>query len=377
MKSTVNGVTTYFVGNYYESSNGVITKYYYAGGQRIAIRKYTVPVSMTLEYFIGDHLGSTSITTDNAGYKVSEMRYRPFGELRYSWTNAPVTSPSYALSKYTFTGQYSYMDDPSTAGVSEGFGLMFYNARFYDPALGRFTSADSIVPGGVQGYDRYAYANNDPVKYIDPSGHMCSDPEDPTSNCDGADHLGQVSHGGGSELPLISYNGPCVSVACLPTTDSGQTINQSPDLSLLHPQYPSYEYSYSNMPDNYYLLYETSFDFSKVDWLHAGINGLSLVGDAITFADWVLPDPIFAVDETLIAGVSTGINAAGITIDMYDVMTRNDFEGVTIDTLSFVFKEVKGLDRLVPIIGFATHEKGFVEAIKPGIVQIPRIIPIP
>ncbi len=38
---------------------------------------------------------------------------------------------------------------------------------------GRFAQADTIVPGGVQGYDRYAYTNNNPVKYTDPSGH-CS-----------------------------------------------------------------------------------------------------------------------------------------------------------------------------------------------------------
>ncbi len=43
---------------------------------------------------------------------------------------------------YTYTGQYSNMDD---------FGLMFYNARWYDPILGRFVQADTIVPGGVQG----------------------------------------------------------------------------------------------------------------------------------------------------------------------------------------------------------------------------------
>jgi RHS repeat-associated protein len=94
------------------------------------------------------------------------------GEIRYSWTSNPSTTPAYKLTSYTFTGQYSYMDDPTTAGVTEGFGLMFYNARMYDPALGRFTSADTIVPGGVQGLDRYAYANNSPVMYIDPSGHV-------------------------------------------------------------------------------------------------------------------------------------------------------------------------------------------------------------
>ena len=48
---------------------------------------------------------------------------------------------------------------------------MFYNARWYDPALGRFAQADSIVPPGVQGLDRYAYVNNNPMLYTDPTGH--------------------------------------------------------------------------------------------------------------------------------------------------------------------------------------------------------------
>jgi hypothetical protein len=52
---------------------------------------------------------------------------------------------------------------------------MFYNARWYDPALGRFAQADTIIPGGVQGLDRYAYANNNPLMYTDPSGHVPCD----------------------------------------------------------------------------------------------------------------------------------------------------------------------------------------------------------
>jgi len=48
---------------------------------------------------------------------------------------------------------------------------MFYNARWYDSQLGRFAQADSIVPGGVQGYDRFAYVNNNPLRYTDPTGH--------------------------------------------------------------------------------------------------------------------------------------------------------------------------------------------------------------
>jgi len=76
------------------------------------------------------------------------------GEIRYSSGTNPTD--------YTFTGQFSYTND---------FGLMFYNARWYDPSLGRFAQADTIVPSGVQGLDRYAYVNNSPLMYVDPSGH--------------------------------------------------------------------------------------------------------------------------------------------------------------------------------------------------------------
>ncbi len=58
--------------------------------------------------------------------------------------------------------------------------ICFYNAswpqvreaqrRGFDPQLGRFMQADTIVPSaqGIQAFDRYAYANNNPIIYIDP-----------------------------------------------------------------------------------------------------------------------------------------------------------------------------------------------------------------
>jgi len=86
------------------------------------------------------------------------------GEVSYAWTDEHLsTMPDYAMTKYTFTGKYSYMDDPSTSGVSEGFGLMFYNARWprsvpsgIDPALGRFAQADSLVPAGVNPHPTFS-----------------------------------------------------------------------------------------------------------------------------------------------------------------------------------------------------------------------------
>ncbi|MFC2027117.1 RHS repeat-associated core domain-containing protein [Chloroflexota bacterium] len=52
-------------------------------------------------------------------------------------------------------------------------GLYFYNARYYDATIGRFISADSIVPEpfNPQSLNRYSYCLNNPLRYIDPSGH--------------------------------------------------------------------------------------------------------------------------------------------------------------------------------------------------------------
>lgn len=52
-------------------------------------------------------------------------------------------------------------------------GLYYYGARYYDPTIGRFISADSIVPSimNPQSLNRFAYALNNPLKYNDPTGY--------------------------------------------------------------------------------------------------------------------------------------------------------------------------------------------------------------
>jgi RHS repeat-associated protein len=64
--------------------------------------------------------------------------------------------------KRTYTGQ-----------IADDTGLYFYNARYYASGLGRFVSADTIVPGAgnPQAFNRYAYSLSNPLKYIDPTGH--------------------------------------------------------------------------------------------------------------------------------------------------------------------------------------------------------------
>ncbi len=58
---------------------------------------------------------------------------------------------------------------------------MYYGARWYDSSLGRFLSADTIIPqpGDPQAWDRFAYALNNPVLFTDPSGHCSGNPTNP------------------------------------------------------------------------------------------------------------------------------------------------------------------------------------------------------
>jgi RHS repeat-associated protein len=73
---------------------------------------------------------------------------------------------------------FKYISQRHAAGAQSGAeaGLYFYNARYYDPELGRFIQADKIIPnpGNPLAWNRYAYANNNPLYYTDPSGHSAT-----------------------------------------------------------------------------------------------------------------------------------------------------------------------------------------------------------
>ncbi|MFZ1402346.1 MAG: RHS repeat-associated core domain-containing protein, partial [Anaerolineae bacterium] len=122
--------------------------------QRIALR-----VNGVVRWLATDHLGSTALTASETGGRLSEIRYKPWGESRGIPFGATPT-------QRRFTGQV--LDE--VAG-----GLYFYNARYYDPTLARFTQGDTIVPGAgnPQNLNRYSYVGNNPLRYTDPAG-LCA-----------------------------------------------------------------------------------------------------------------------------------------------------------------------------------------------------------
>jgi len=112
--------------------------------------------SATPLWLFGDHLGSTSLVANSDGSLNSELRYKAWGEIRFSYGTVPTT--------FRYTGQRE----------ESSLGLYYYGARWYDPALSRWIQPDSLIPEitqGVQAWDRFAYVNNSPVMFNDPSGH--------------------------------------------------------------------------------------------------------------------------------------------------------------------------------------------------------------
>ena len=161
VKGTVSGATTVYIGDHFEWTSAGNTKYYYHGATRLAMRRSGYASGNGVFFLLGDHLGSTSLSTDSAGGNPTELRYKPWGETRFSSGTTQTT--------FRFTGQRQ------EAALGGADGLYYYGARWYDSYLNRWTSPDTIVPEkiqGVQAWDRYAYSNNNPIRYNDPSRHF-------------------------------------------------------------------------------------------------------------------------------------------------------------------------------------------------------------
>lgn len=150
-KTGPNG-SIYYFSDEFEKIGDTETCYIFAGNLRVAMVKDYSSVT----YFHKDHLGSSSVMTAENGNAQEQTRYLPFGGKR-------VEGAGITASNYLFTDQE--LDAES--------GLYNYDARLYDVTLGRFLSADSVVPDSYdpQALNRYAYVLNNPLIYIDPSGH--------------------------------------------------------------------------------------------------------------------------------------------------------------------------------------------------------------
>lgn len=135
------------------------------GGEAVFVRPpgdTSLPVfAGIVAYYHGDHIGSTAIMTDGNGMRIEENTWFPYGGRRSRETLTDTPEP------FGFTGRENDRETKFT----------YMTARYQSPEFARFMSVDpklSVDPksrmANPQGLNFYAYAQNNPLNWTDPTG---------------------------------------------------------------------------------------------------------------------------------------------------------------------------------------------------------------
>ena len=154
--------------------DGVVHKYYLHGEQIIAERYGNNLIKFYYDttgvcgfnyngtdyYYIKNILGDILKIYDNSGILYAEYSYDAWGKctIKSNVSNIATINP------FRYRGYY----------FDSEIGLYYLNARYYDPEIGRFISPDSIdyvESENINGLNLYVYCINNPIIYVDPSGH--------------------------------------------------------------------------------------------------------------------------------------------------------------------------------------------------------------
>jgi RHS repeat-associated protein len=164
VRRAVNGVATDFVldeGGRLPRLLGEVqgtTETLYAHGPDglHAQRQWLNGVAQGMVYPLGDGLGSVRNLTDASGVVTRSVSYDAWGVLRHATGTAPA-----GASGLGYTGEQQFGD-----------GIVHLRARAYAPQWGRFLQRDTFAgfPTRPQSLHRYAYTENNPVNWTDPSG---------------------------------------------------------------------------------------------------------------------------------------------------------------------------------------------------------------
>ncbi|MFE9249626.1 RHS repeat-associated core domain-containing protein [Streptomyces sp. NPDC007088] len=165
--TTANGETVLYLGAtevHLKTAGGTKTlsgsRSYKAGDQTVAVRTATAGISGSKLFFLaGDHHGTSSLVFDATTLACTKRYTSPFGAPR----GTKVTS---------------WPDDKGFLGkpADDTTGLTQLGARQYDPVTARFLSSDPVLEAQKpQSLNGYAYANNNPATFTDPTGLSYSD----------------------------------------------------------------------------------------------------------------------------------------------------------------------------------------------------------
>ena len=148
-------------GRVIRQSNGLEFFYDYEG---IAACRY----NDQLYLYITDGQGNVIALIDNNGNTVVEYYYDAWGNHKVVDANGDEITDQDDIGNVNPFRYRGYYYDTET-------GLYFLQTRYYDPEVGRFLNRDSVQyadPETINGLNLYAYCLNNPVEYVDPTGHI-------------------------------------------------------------------------------------------------------------------------------------------------------------------------------------------------------------
>ena len=152
-----------------QTGTGTPTVYVYDAGGQLAAEYGGSNAASGTQYLVQDHLGSTRMVVDGAGNCLALHDYLPFGEELQQGVGGRTGTCPYGGADGT-TQRFSGKERDSETNLD------YFGARYFSGAQGRWTSPDLVnvtderLRNPSSTLNKYAYAANNPLKYVDPDG---------------------------------------------------------------------------------------------------------------------------------------------------------------------------------------------------------------
>jgi RHS repeat-associated protein len=201
----------------------------------------TPAAAQVVEYYHLDAIGNVRAVSNQAGTIIERHEYLPFGE---EWCAGPPAGPCSSLppgQSRRFTGKERDAES----------GLDYFGARYYGSKTGRFTTVDPVYTwrenlADPQRWNRYGYARNNPLKFVDPDGREVT-----YANAQLQSFFGSLS----ARSPMVrdtlaQYTGPGRPDLFITHGDAGRDIDGAKNAGVFSAEYPTnYKVDYTGKED--------------------------------------------------------------------------------------------------------------------------------
>ena len=205
-------------------------------------------------FYHTDHLGSTVLVTNERAENVWNSEYKPFGSITME------------------EGEYGFQKGKKFTGkdLNEDTGLYYYNTRWYDAEIGRFTSADTYKGELVnpQTLNLYIYTMNNPLIYVDPSGNFSEKLDGEYGTIEKGDTLISISNETGISIDSLLELNPNIKDKDIIYADDSLRLREEPLFKIFsRSEWGAREVDYNNM--------ELSIEFNNITVHNSGRRGIS------------------------------------------------------------------------------------------------------